>query len=280
MAEIGKINRMKVLRTVRIGMFLDGGQLGDILLPNALAPHGDLTGQEIDAFIFRDSEDRLVATTRMPKLQVGETGVLRVTDTNVQGAFVDWGLPKDLLVPFREQAVKMERGSSYLVHVYLDQLTQRIVGSSRLHRFLNLDNSVLEEGQEVDIVIGQGSELGHLALIGRDHVGMIYSNEIFRKITVGEECKGYIKKLRPDGKIDLALQPPMEEQADDLTSRVLEELRANKGFLMLNDKTPPVIIYKRFGVSKNVFKRAIATLYRERKITIEKIGIRLVPDGE
>lgn len=279
--QIGRFNELMVLRTVRIGMYLDGGLLGDILLPNNEAPMGPLTGQKIRVFIYRDSEDRLVATSRVPLCQVGETAVLRVKAIHPQGAFLDWGLAKDLLVPHREQKVPMEAGSQYLVHVYLDALSQRVVASTRLQRFLNKSKPPFAVGDEVDLWIGHGDERGFVALISEGFYGMIYRNEVFRRVDVGERCKGYIKQLRPDGKIDLALQPPGADLASPLSEQILTELRkAPNGLLFLSDKTPPVIIQKRFGVSKNVFKKAIATLYRERRIRIEPLGIRLVREDE
>lgn len=277
--EIGKINALKVVRTVGIGMFLDGGELGDILLPNSAAPKGQLTGTTLDVFIYRDSEDRLVATTRFPLVQVGHAAVLRVKQTNPKGAFLDWGLPKDLLVPHKEQKVEMQEGRSYLVYVYLDEVSQRVVATTRLNRFLNQRPGYFQEGQEVDLMIGHGNELGFVTLIGEEHFGMLYRNEIFRKIVIGERCKGYIKCIRPDGKIDLSLQKPGEDIAPDLGEQILAEMRKNNGFLMMNDYTPPVIIYKRFGVSKKVFKKAVAILYSQRRITIEKLGIRIVAEA-
>ncbi|MCD8481686.1 MAG: GntR family transcriptional regulator [Verrucomicrobia bacterium] len=213
---------------------------------------------------------------KQPWVRAGEAAVLQVTDTSRIGAFVDIGLPKDLLVPHREQIGKMERGRWYLVYVYCDNVSDRLVGSMRIHKYLNREELPYVPGDEVSLWIGQSSDLGYVALIGDKHYGMLYHNEIFRKIEAGERCTGYIKELRPDGKIDLTLQSRSSDTHQDLPNVILQRLSQNNGFLMMNDATPPIIIYNEWGVSKKVFKRAIGNLYKAKKITIESAGIRLV----
>jgi len=268
------------MRQTRIGFFLDGGDLGDILLPNTSAPHEVAVGEPLRVFIYGDSEDRLVATTHAPLAVAGETKVLRVNETNRTGAFFDWGLPKDLLVPHREQRIPLREGQDYLVHVYVDPASERMVGSTRLHRFIHQKPEQFRPGQAVDLLVGEESDLGFLALIDGDHVGMLYHTEIFQKLLPGERCEGFIKQVRPDGKIDLSLQRNQLATVRDLRDQILDALAEAGGTLRINDKTPPVIIYQRFGVSKKAFKRATGNLYRERKIVINDFGIHLPSTDE
>jgi len=274
---IGRHNMLRVNREVDFGYYLDGGDLGEILLPNSMAPQGvdNLVGSSLRVFIYRDSEDRLVATTWPPLAEVGDTAVLRVTDVTPVGAFLDWGLPKDLLAPFKEQNPRMHAGKSYLVHVYLDEQTGRVAATNRLGRFLGKTRPPMRPGDEVDLLIGHPTDLGYTALIEGKYLGLIFHSEIFTQLTPGEHCRGYIKNIRPDGKVDLSLKKPGHNPIPDLADRILADLAANDGFLPLNDATPPLTIYLRFGVSKKVFKKSIGTLYKARRILIEEGGIRL-----
>jgi len=275
MAEIGLINKLEVVKTVDFGVYLDGGPQGEILLPKRYVPEECQPGDEVDVFIYLDSEDRLVATTETPKVMVGEFALLRVVSTTPIGAFMDWGLQKDLLVPFREQQFPMEEGRNYLVFVYVDHETQRIVGSSKLDKFVDNLPVDYEPGEEVDLIIAGKTDLGYKAIIDNSHWGLIFKNEVFQPLKQGDKLKGYIKNIRPDEKIDLVLQKPGYEKIDDIAQGVLDKLKEAGNFLPANDKTQPDEISKMFGISKKNFKKAIGSLYKQRLITIEDDGIRL-----
>ncbi len=273
--QIGRWNELRVLRKVGIGYYLDGGELGDILLPNSMAPKAPPERDTLRVFLYHDSENRLVATTLQPLAQAGEAAVLRVKAVTPAGAFLDWGLPKDLLAPFKEQKPRMEAGKAYLVFVYLDPASERLCASSRLDRFLNRTPPPFRAGDALELLIGHPTQLGFTALAGPRHWGMLYFNEVFRRLEPGQRLPGYVKRIRPDGHIDLALQQPGANPVPDLGERILADLRAGGGFLYLTDKTPPVIIYQRYGVSKRVFKKALAALYAARKVALEPAGVRL-----
>lgn len=272
---IGQTIDLKVIRKVSIGYYLDAGAMGDILLPLSSVTEHPLPGDSIKVFVYRDSEDRPVATMRQPWVRAGQAAILQVTDASRLGAFVDIGLPKELLVPHREQIGEIRPGNWYLIYVYRDEVSDRLVGSMRVQKFLNKTPPPFAEGDEVSLWIGQSSDLGYVALIGDQHYGMLYHNEIFRKLEPGERCNGFIKAMREDGKIDLVLQKRGKEPGNDPAQMILDRLAANGGFMMMNDATPPIIIYNEFGISKKAFKRAVGNLYRERKIVIEQAGIRL-----
>jgi predicted RNA-binding protein (virulence factor B family) len=276
MAKIGDYNELEVLREVSIGLFLDGEELGDILIPGRYVPEGVQSGDRLRVFIYNDSEDRLIATTEKPRACVGEFAFMRVISVNAMGAFLDWGLSKDLLVPFREQKERMDVGSSYIVYLYLDDVSQRIVASSRMRRFLDQEPPTYQEGEEVPIIITHRTPLGYNAIIKNAHQGILYTNEVFQPLEQGQKTKAYVKKIREDNKIDLSLQPQGFGKVDSLTGKIMLALRTSGGKLSLSDKSPPEEIYAKFGCSKKAFKMAIGTLYKERKITIEPQKIRLV----
>ena len=216
MAKIGKFNTLRVVKHVDFGVYLDAEGLGEILLPNRDVPAYCHTGDMIEAFIFRDSEDRLIATTQKPYAMVGQVAFLKVVSVTAVGAFLDWGLPKDLLVPFREQHPRMEEGHSYLVFVYLDEQSQRIAASSKLEKFLERQPIDVEEGQQVDLVIGDQTEIGYKVIINNSHWGVLYNNEVFQVLHTGQRIQGFIKKVRNDGKIDCCLQKPGYKKVDDV----------------------------------------------------------------
>lgn len=275
-AAIGKICRLKVLRKVSIGLYLDGDTLGDILLPNRYVPADVKEEDEIDVFIYLDSEDRIIATTETPKAVVGDFVMLKVVSTSKFGAFLDWGLMKDLLVPFREQSVRMEKGRSYLVHVYLDYETGRIVASSKFDRFLDNLSPTYEVGEEVDLIISDITDLGYKAIINSLHTGLLYENQVFRKLSIGQEMKGYISKIREDDKIDLLLEKPGYEKTSSLSEEILEIIKANGGFMDVTDKTAPDRIAQLFGMSKRNFKQALGSLYKDRLVMLEENGVRVI----
>ncbi|MBN2806142.1 MAG: GntR family transcriptional regulator [Prolixibacteraceae bacterium] len=276
MVRIGKICKLDVVKLTEQGVYLDGGPYGEILLPNRYVPQGCQVNDEIEAFISFDSEDRLLATTDVPLAIVGEFGYLPVVDVNTYGAFLDWGLPKNLFVPFREQAVPMEKGRSYTVYVYVDDKTGRIAASSRFKKYLNLEPFEFHEGDEVSLLIAQHSEMGFLAIINGAWSGLLYHNEIFQPLKLGEKRVGYIKKIREDGKIDLSLEKQGYQKVDPVLEQILVSLRENNGFLPLSDSSDPESIKTELGISKKTFKKAIGALYKSKLIVIEKEGIRLL----
>jgi predicted RNA-binding protein (virulence factor B family) len=276
MAEIGKINQLKIVKELDFGIYLDGGTHGEILMPKRYVPENAKVDDIIDAFIYRDSEDRIIATTEKPIALVGDFACLNVVSVSTVGAFLDWGLPKDLLVPYREQRHRMEVGKKYIVYVYIDTTTERIVASSKVERFLDNIPPEYEENQEVDLFIVSKTDLGYKAIINNSHLGIIYKNEVFQTLVQGQKIKGYIKKIREDEKIDLCLEKPGYEKLDTLAEKILSELKVNEGFISITDKSDPKTIYKQFATSKKNYKKAIGALYKQRLITIEEFGIRLV----
>jgi len=275
MAEPGKINQLRVVKQAAAGMYLDGGESGEILLPNRYVPENCRINDNLDVFIYFDSEDRIIATTETPKAQVGETAWLKVVDVGDAGAFLDWGLPKDLLVPFSEQARPMKKGKSYMVYLYLDVQTGRIAASSKLEKFISSKSNELKDGQEVDLVIADQTDLGYKAVINHRVFGVLYQSEIFQELTTGQKIAGWVKKVRADGKIDLCLQKPGYEQVPDLAEQIIRTIAARGGFIPVTDKSSAEEIKELFGVSKKTFKKAIGALYKSRRITLEADGIGL-----
>ncbi|ASB49907.1 CvfB family protein [Alkalitalea saponilacus] len=275
--EIGKTNKLKVLRKTSVGLYLDGDTIGDVLLPNRYVPENINEGDEIDVFVYLDSEDRLIATTETPLAMVGDFAFLKVIETGRFGAFMDWGLMKDLLVPFREQHEKMQKDKSYVVYVYLDDETGRIAASSKIFRFLDNISPKYNPGEEVDLLVAEETELGYKAIINSLHSGMIYKNQIFKPIQIGDKTKGYINKVREDDKIDLLLEKPGHDKMDELSKRVLDIINQHNGQIAISDKSSPEEISSVFEMSKKNFKKAIGTLYKNRLIVIEENGIKRAP---
>ena len=276
MAELGKNNTLKVVELVDFGVYLDGGETGKILMPKRYVPEGCNIDDEVDVFVYLDSEDRPVATTEKPLATVGEFEFLKVVSVTQVGAFLDWGLAKDLLVPFREQKMRMETDRWYVVHIYIDVETNRIVGSAKIDKFLDNVPPEYNVGDEVDILVSSKSDLGYNAIINNLHTGVLYQNETFKPLRVGHKLKAYIKKVREDDKIDLLLEKPGHKKLDDIAQAVYDALIKANGFLPLGDKSAPETIYHILGMSKKNFKKAIGTLYRLKKIVIEDEGVRLV----
>ena len=272
----GKYNTLKVLKFVDFGVYLDGAEMGEILLPARYVPEECEVGQDLEVFIYLDSEDRIIATTDKPYAQVGEFALLRVNAVNNIGAFLDWGLMKDLLVPFREQKMNMVEGRSYLVYVYVDPDSKRIAASAKLEKFL--DNVIPEYqiGEEVALIIESESELGYNAIINHLHRGILYHDELPAPLRKGQQLKAYIKKVREDKKIDLSLYRPGYEQVDAISQNILDRLHEVGGFLPLTDKSDAALIFDHFAISKKVFKKAIGALYKQRRISLEEKGIRLI----
>ena len=276
MTEIGKYNTLKIVRETANGVYLDGEDLGEILMPAKFVTNAIKEIGNAKVFVYTDSEDRLVATTEEPLAQVGEFACLTVKAVTKIGAFLDWGLPKDLLVPFSEQKAKMQEGGEYWVYVYLDLLTRRVAASAKLHKFLDNTPPTYKTGEEVDLIILEETDLGYRAIINREHSGMIYKNQVFRPVEIGERIKGYIQKVRADEKIDLLLEKPGYEKVDAITQQILDALKENRGFMAVSDKSSPEMIQAMFGISKKNFKKAVGALYKLRIINFESDGIRLL----
>lgn len=283
MIDIGRINTLTALRQTTVGFFL--GDLtdrksqdfsNDILLPNKYVPDTLAVDDDIDVFVYTDSEDRPIATTLTPAIQRNEFAALQVVSVTSAGAFLDWGLAKDLLVPHREQAWPMEVGNWYVVFMYLDETTNRLVASSKVNRFLDPDVGDLFVGEEVQLLAYELTDLGVNVIINNRYRGLVYANEIFRTVRPGDPLIGYIKHIRDDGRVDVSLQRAGFENVEPNARRILATLKAENGFLPLTDSTSPEAIYAALEMSKKTFKKAIGTLYRERKIVIEENGIRLV----
>jgi predicted RNA-binding protein (virulence factor B family) len=274
--KIGRMNRLRVVGELDFGLYLDGKKYGEILLPRKYVPEGLKVDDFIDVFLYVDSEDRPVATTETPYAMDGQLAYLRAVSITSIGAFLDWGLMKDLMVPFREQRERMTDGKSYIVYVYFDSTSDRMVASTKVGKYIDPKDAKYAVGDEVDLIVCNPFDRGYNVIIDRKFVGVIYRNEIFQEIHDGQELRGYIKLVRPDGKIDVELQRSGTEKREVLEDLILDELSGAGGFLPLTDKTPPEEIYDKYHASKRAFKRAIGGLYKKRLIAIEDQGIRLV----
>ncbi|MCX6923504.1 MAG: S1-like domain-containing RNA-binding protein [Verrucomicrobia bacterium] len=277
MATIGKRNTLTVLRDSTSGLYLDGDQHGEILLPNRYVPKGVVPGDRIEVFVYRDSEDRLVATTETPRATVGEVATLKVIGVNRQiGAFLDWGLAKDLLLPFREQTQPVHVGQDVVVRVYVDEKTQRIVASMKLGKDSAVEPHNYRAGQQVEFLITDKTPLGFKALVEGQHPGLLYHDGISVPVTIGQKLKGFVRTLRPDGKLDLSLDQAGYRRVAPLAVRIVQALQRNGGRLGLDDDSPPEAIRHAFGSSKKAFKQALGTLYKARRIRFSKPGIALL----
>jgi predicted RNA-binding protein (virulence factor B family) len=276
MIKIGRQQKLKVMRFAEQGLYLIDDDNDEVLLPNNYITDNMPVYTEVDVFVYKDSEDRLVATTETPKIKLNGFAVLKVKDTAPFGAFLDWGLQKDLLVPNNQQAQDMQVGKNYLVYMYIDEETDRLVASSKVNRFLNNDELTVDEGDEVDLIIVNESSLGINVIVNKRHKGLLYHNEVFSNIKQGDRLKGYIKKIREDNKIDVSLQKQGYGNIEPNAVLILEKLKENNGFLDLNDKSNPELIKAQLGISKKTFKKAIGALYRQKLIKFEENGVKLV----
>lgn len=276
MVQIGKMNRLSIKGTQVYGIHLDGGTSGDILLRNKFATQKYQPGDEIDVFVYVDRQQRLMATTQKPYAMVGEFALLKVVTNSAAGAFMDWGLENDLFVPKSEQQNSMREGHSYVVHIFLSEKHNRITASSKLDKFLDQQPPNYEEGEEVDLIVYSRTDLGYGAVVNNSHIGMIYQNEVFQELVIGQRLKGYIKKLRDDLKIDLRLQKTGYQVVDDISQTILNTITDSGGMISVTDKSPPEEIYALFGVSKKVFKKAIGGLYKKKLVIIDTDGIKKV----
>lgn len=274
--ELGKFNQLEVVKQVDFGMYLDGGEEGEILLPTRYVPEDCKVGDWLNVFLYLDNEERLIATTLTPLVQVGEFACLEVSWVNQFGAFLNWGLMKDLFVPFSEQKMKMQAGNKYVIHAYIDDESFRIVASAKVDRYLSKEKAPYQPGEEVNILIWQKTDLGFKAIIENMYSGLLYDSEIFQTLHTGDTLKAYIKQVREDGKIDLILQKPGFEKVDDFSKTLYHYIADHGGRIGLNDKSPAEEIYDVFGVSKKTFKKAVGDLYKKRLILLHEDGIELV----
>jgi predicted RNA-binding protein (virulence factor B family) len=275
MTKIGRMNTLTIKSRRDYGVHLDGRDLGDILLKNRYVPQDCQPGDAIEVFVYVDREDHLRATTQRPKATVGQFAMLQVVENSASGAYLDWGLELDLFVPKSEQLERMEEGKSYIVYVVLDEKNNRIMASSKVDKFLSLQPPNYAEGEEVDLLIYDKTDLGYRAVVNQVHGGILYTNEVFQELFYGQQMKGYIKKIREDLKIDLSLQPPGYQGVDDVSQAILQTLKEHGGSIAVSDKSQPEEIYSLFRVSKKTFKKAIGALYKKRLITIDTSGIKI-----
>ena len=277
MALVGRYNTLQVVKHTDFGLYLDGGAEGEILLPKRYIPKDTPSEVEdwLNVFVYLDSEDKLIATTEKTKVQVGQFASLKVVEINSIGIFLDWGLPKDLLMPYSEEKRQMRAGEYCVVHVYLDRRTRRITATAKLDRYLDKTPASYRVGQQVDLLVVEQSPMGFKAIINNKHWGLIHKNEVFKFLRSGKQEKGYIKEIREDGKIALSLQPVGQDAAVGLHEQILEKLKAADGVLPLSDKSDPQVISDMFGVSKGNFKKAIGALYKSGQIVIHDNRIEL-----
>lgn len=274
--ELGRYNTLKILRETDPGLYLGDDQENEVLLPHKYKPQAYEVGQNIEVFVYKDNEARLIATTLTPKAQVGEFAYLRCSQQTAHGAFMEWGIEKDLFVPFKEQARKMTPGSWYTVYVYIDPKTERLTGSSKTRKYLSNKEVDLKKYDEVEVLVTHITEKGANVIVNGKHDGLIYIENIFEDIRSGDRIPAYVKKIRPDNKIDLVLQQEGYRSIAPNADFLLEELEVAGGFLPLTDKSDPEEIKELLGMSKKSFKKALGALYKARKVTIEEDGISLI----
>ena len=280
MAIIGKRNTLSIVRASAPGLYLDGGELGEILLPGRYIPANLKPKDKLDVFVYRDSEDRLVATTEIPLATVGEFACLKVISVNPNiGAFLDWGLAKDLLLPFREQASPVRAGDWVVVHVFLDEKSNRIVASTRLNRHLSRDTPAYRNGQPVNLIILGRTPLGFNAIVEHAHRGLLYHDNLAAPLLTGQNVKGFVRAVQPNGKIDLSLDASGYKRVAPLRDQIVQALQGNGGRLDFDDGSPPAAIRQKFGVSKKAFKQALGRLYKERRIRFQNPGIELLDNS-
>jgi predicted RNA-binding protein (virulence factor B family) len=273
--KIGQYNSLKIDRDTQVGLFLTDGK-DDVLLPNKYVPNVWEIGEELIVFVYLDHEQRPVATTLEPYILLNEFALLRVNYVNQVGAFMDWGMEKDILVPFKEQARPMEKGKRYLVYLYMDEKTNRLVASSKTNQFLSNDELTVENGEEVELIVSHITEVGINVIINEKHKGLLYKDQVYDDIRTGDRLRGYIKTIRPDNKIDVTLQMQGYQAIEPNAEKILSELRASRGFLRLNDDSHPEDIKTVLKMSKKTFKKAIGALYKDKLIEIKEDGIYLL----
>jgi len=280
MVQVGQYNTLKVVKKVDFGMYLDGGEAGEILLPKRFVPKGLKPDDEIEVFLYHDGENRLIATTQKPLAVAGDIALLRVVSISNQGAFLDWGLMKDIFLPLSQQTTRIDVGGEYLVKLYIDERTGRIAATQRVERTLSNENLTVKEKDEVDMLIYQKTDIGYKVIINNKHLGVLHYNEVFRELEYGAHEKGFIKSIKEEGKIDVSLGEAGYKKVESETDRVLRLLEENNGYLPYHDKSNPEEIYEFFGISKKVFKMTIGALYKQHKIELTQTGIKLLENQE
>jgi len=277
MIRIGDYNTLEILRESEQGLYLADKEGNEVLLPNRYVPESFKIWEEIEVFVYLDNEERPVAVTDEPFIVRDDFALLRCNQVTDHGAFLDWGMVKELFCPFQEQAFKMKAGGWYLVHCYLDEVTNRLVASSKTNRFLDNKELTVQQFDEVDLIVSHPSDLGMNVIVNYEHLGLIFSEDIFKDISVGDRLKGFVKKVRHDNKLDIVLGKIGYRNIEPNADLVMQSLEDTKdGFLPLNDKSSPDDIKRELQMSKKTFKKAIGTLYKQRMITIDSDGIRLI----
>lgn len=275
--QAGIYHKLKVVKHVDFGIYLDGGDV-EILMPKRFVPGNVQDGDEIEVFIYHDNEGRLIATNQKPYGTVGEVALMQVKDKNKQGAFLDWGLMKDLFLPLSQQKSAIRVGGKYLVYIYLDEMTGRVAATEHISRYLNNDELTVKEGDEVDMLIWRETDLGYAVIINNRHEGLLHYNEVFKELQPGDRERGYVKAILDGNKITVSLGKKGYERIEDETDKILRLLDENNGYLPYHDKSDPEEIYEFFGMSKKAFKMAVGSLYKQRKISLTKTGIKLETD--
>jgi uncharacterized protein len=271
----GSYHTLKVVKGVDFGVYLDGGD-EEILLPKRFIPDAGLqAGDEINVFVYHDSDNRLIATTQHPKGQVGDIVMLEVVSTTKQGAFLDWGLMKDLFIPISQQEARLNTGDQCLVKIYRDEQTGRVAATAKISNFLSNYELTVAEKDEVNMVVFQKTDIGYKVIVNNKHLGVLHYNEVFRELEIGEQIKGFVKHIRPDNKIDVVMGSKGFKRAEDEEGKIIRLLEENSGYLPYHDKSDPEEIYDFFGMSKKTFKMAIGSLYKQRKLSFTQTGIRL-----
>lgn len=278
MIQIGQYNILKVVKKVDFGMYLDGGEAGEILLPKRFVPEGLEPEDEIEVFLYHDSDDRIIATTQKPYAIAGDIAMLKVVGQTKHGAFLDWGLMKDIFLPLSQQTSRIHDNGYYLVKLYIDERTGRIAATQRIERDLSNEHLTIREKEQVDLIVYQRTDIGYKVIINNKHLGVLHYNEVFKELEIGDKEKGFIKAIREDNKIDVSLGVPGYKKVESETDKILRLLEENNGYLPYHDKSEPEEIYEFFGVSKKVFKMAVGALYKDRKIELTKTGIKLITD--
>lgn len=274
--RLGDYNRLKIVKSVDFGLYLDGGDEGEILLPARYVPAGTHIGDELDVFIYLDQDERLVATTQHPLAKVGDFACLEISWINEYGAFLNWGLMKDLFCPFREQKKRMELGKAYIVYITIDEDSYRLMATAKVDRYLDTARPEYKHGDEVDLLVWQKTDLGFKVIVDNRFSGLVYEDQIFTHLTTGDRVRGYIDHIRQDGKIDVTLQPTGRRHTEEFAETLLAYLKENNGYCDLGDKSPAELIADRFKISKKAYKKAVGDLYRRRLISIDGNGITLL----
>ena len=276
--QVGKFNTLTIVKAVDFGLYLDGGPLGEILLPKRFAPRDVAPGEALEVFLYHDSDNRIIATTQKPAGVVGDIAPMRCVSKTRQGAFMDWGLMKDLFVPLSQQLSRMHEGEKYLIQIYVDEQTGRLAGTEKFQRSLSNEPLTVAERELVDILVWRQTDIGFAVIVNNQHTGVLHYSDVFEELEVGDKRRGYIKAIRPEGKLDVVLGERGYGRVTSETDRIREALRDAGGYLPLHDKSEPEEIYSLLGMSKKVFKMAVGALYRERKVELVKAGMKLVEE--